>query len=386
MPGFVAFSDVHAHPFSYGNYLTPYPPFTGVFNSRLVDTVLAIEAVSRHALANNIDTVVFTGDLFHTRQSVRTDAKALVSHVLKTHFVDKGLTLVMIPGNHDYADRNGNVHSLHFLRNMSDSIHVLDTVTSFSKGDWTFVAVPYTDDVHKAQTDLKQAGALAEGCTTPKCALLCHLGIQGGVVGSDFVMICPSDVEEQDLPLDKFDICLFGHYHEHQAIAGNACYVGALTQQNWGDSGGKRGFLHVGHTYAGEIHTTSPHYYDGTFTSKRTGKSVPVLRIETEAPKFLVCTDQSGLSRARQKDFVSYHTDEVLTPAQQGKLRAHCSAISVEIKPVKVQKSESSVELSGLNIDDALVSWVEANAATEEQTDLLSLGKSLLAEGKNHEI
>jgi DNA repair exonuclease SbcCD nuclease subunit len=365
MSRFLAISDVHAHPFPYGARYVPYKTFKGMHNSRLVDILYALEEAADYAVANDIRTVLFGGDLYHTRQAVKTVARNMVTAVIKTQFVDRGLTLVMIPGNHDYADRVGNIHSLQSLDYLSTRVHVLDTVTSLDVGDITVFSVPYTDDVVQARDSLKFAASQAATRTDRTTVLLGHFGIQGATVGSDYVMLSPTDVTGDEIPFASFDACFFGHYHQHQVVAKNAWYIGALTEQNWSDAGGKRGFLDV-----------------------QIGNKVSIKRIETSAPKFVVCTTLEELQAAPSNAFVTFFTDTVPTEEQQVVLRETCASAQLEIKPVKTKQTtpELAFDAAQLNAETALKPWVVANAGDLDQEALLQLGRELLSLGQDDEV
>lgn len=389
MTRFLAISDIHAHPFPYGASYVAYPPFKGLHNSRLVSTMKALEGAADYAVANGIEVVLFGGDMFHTRQSVKTVARNMVTHVIKEKFVNQGLKLVMIPGNHDYADRVGHIHSLQSLAYLSPDVHVVDQVAAVTVApDLTVICVPYTDSVKKARTDLQFAATLASQ-HTETTVLLCHLGVQGAKVGSDYVLVCPSDVGGDEIPFDQFDICLFGHYHQHQMLAKNAWFIGALTQQNWSDTNGNRGFIDIGvncgNSVLGQGQTAVE--ASGRQAITRSGGKVPVTRIETSAPKFLIAQKEEDLDNAREIDFVTYLTTETLTERQQQQLRQRCPAAQVDIKPLKKDKDPALVfDATQLNAETALEPWVDTNLGDLEKDPLLSLGKELLAIGQGNAL
>lgn len=391
MTRFLAVSDIHAHPFPYGSEYITYPPFKGLHNSRLVSTMYALEGVADYAVANNIDTVLFSGDMFHTRQSVKTVARNMVTHVIKQKFVNQGLKLVMIPGNHDYADRVGNIHSLQSLRYLSPDVHVIDQVSAVDlTSELSVICVPYTDSVKKARSDLQFAATLSQTRQDRTTVLLAHLGVQGATVGSDYVLICPSDVESMEIPFDQFDLCLFGHYHQHQMLAKNAWFVGALTQQNWSDVNGNRGFIDIGASIKsnvallkGQVH----HPASGRQALARDGRKIAASRIETPAPRFLTTHDVESLGAARACDFVTYYTTETLTDNQQEQLRQRSSA-KVDIKPVRKdsEDSEFTFDAVQMNAETSLEPWVDAKRGDLEKKPLLALGKELLAIGQGSAI
>lgn len=415
MARFLVISDIHAHPFPYGAQYVPYHPFKGLHNSRLVSTMRALEGVADYAVANGVGTVLFVGDMFHTRQSVRTVARNMVTHVIKEKFVDQGIKMVLIPGNHDYADRVGNIHSLQSLSYLGPDIHVVDTVSAVELPDMRVICVPYTDSVKKARLDLQDAAGLAKQDLSKLTVLLCHLGVQGATVGSDYVMVCPSDVGGEEIPFADFDLCFFGHYHQHQMLAKNAWFTGALTEQNWSDVNGTRGFIHVDNRADSSNFRCNDGFQIREAKGKRSyssrggedgeggsgggsgvgsadrgssqARSLSLFQVATDAPRFLLATCPEDLDAPREEDFVTYYTTETLTPEQQAQLRQRCKALQLDIKPLKKDKAlELTFDATQLNAETALPPWVKENAGDLEQGPLLELGRELLSEAQGNAI
>jgi len=99
----LVFSDHHAHPFPYGSQEVMH---NGVLtNSRLVDACLVLDQMREYADTHKIQTIVFGGDLFHTREAVSTDAYNLtIEHLAR--LISNRCAYLMV-GNHDYFDREG---------------------------------------------------------------------------------------------------------------------------------------------------------------------------------------------------------------------------------------------------------------------------------------
>ena len=372
MPKLLAFSDVHAHPFPYGAGFASFQGYMGNHNSRLVSTVEAIKHVGEVADAQGIRYVLFGGDLFHTRQSVKTAALNMVAYAIRRYFSDREINLIMIPGNHDYADRVGHVHSLQVLAQLP-FVHVLDgdPLSHFVTKDLVVSGAPYSDDMHETKKRLDIAAEVSRGHrkTNPDrpTILLGHCGIQGGKVGSDYVLVSDMDIKSTDIPFDAFDLCLFGHYHQHQTIDKNAYYIGALTEHNWSDTGGKRGYLTID---TGAVPTMS-------------GGCISLARTETDAPKFVTCKSKKDLEKARSVDFVTYYTDKTLTSEQQAELRELSKTDTFEIKPVKTDE-EKTIELAIDNLDPttALEPWVKAHGGDLDEKKLLKMGKDLFGKAQ----
>lgn len=229
------FSDLHAHLFR--PYATILP---NGMNSRLVDAVNCVKQIIDYvAIHPEIDLVLFGGDLFHTRGRLAVQAFNAIYEVLSGFSLRKVPT-VLIHGNHDQADREGSVYSIHTLRTICT---VVDQpgwvmVAGHSQQLINLMAVPYTENLAHLR-DLVKEPAPAPG---PRI-FLGHLGLQGAKVGADFVYANPHDAVVADLNPAGFDAGFLGHFHTYQPVGHNFHYIGAPLQHTWGDSGDPRGFL-----------------------------------------------------------------------------------------------------------------------------------------------
>lgn len=332
----VVFSDVHVHPFSYAATEVELPGFRGSFNSRLVDCVQAIQEVLQYAKDNNIENVWFTGDLFHVKSTLRTEAHSVVYSVLK-EAGHSGLRITMIPGNHDFADRGGFRHSLEAYDSIT-GITVASEPKLIGFKDVSVLAVPYVDNLVQLKDTIIDIGTHK---TTKPTIFLGHAGVQGSIVGSDYVLVSDRDLDPTDLPMADF--CFFGHYHEHQLITSNSIFVGALLQHNWGDVGGKRGFLDV---------TIS-------------GKDVTFKRIETKSPKFIVA--KGTIPESNTMDFVRILTNNTLSDVPKCR--------NLEILPEPEVPSEVGT-INTLDPEDVLSQWVDLYGKGSKS--LLKIGRELL--------
>jgi len=232
------YSDHHSHAWKpYSEEIT-----TGVFagvNSRLAQGLLVLDHIRQ--LATKVDVVLFAGDMFHIRSSLNVitfnltyDATAKIRMACKK--------LGLMPGNHDQVSRDGSNHALfsfgafatvmdkpgwHHFEAQGSKLHVL--------------AIPYTAD-SDAVRDIVERNAHTRFGGGPRI-LLGHFGVDGGIVGSNFVLEDKNLIGVDDLKPDRFNQVFLGHYHKHQQLAPNVQYVGATMQHNWGDTGDTRGCL-----------------------------------------------------------------------------------------------------------------------------------------------
>jgi len=358
---FLVFSDFHAHNFKYGATRTTIPDMLGLYNSRLADSAAVLDEILAYAKVKDIKHVVFCGDLFHRRASVPTDVRYVVIDRLHK-FVDEDIHLHMLPGNHDMGDRQGHVHSLIGLGELSDYIHVYDRLAESQEvEDANFVFVPYKESLSEAKNALEAAGKLAEMSAKPSI-LFAHLGMQGAKVGSDYVLVHDSDVRVEDVPNRKFAACFFGHFHEHQQLFANGWYVGATHQHNWGDAYGSRGYLHV--------------------TMK--GNKVDFQQLQTMAPEFVVTRDgktsRGVLSMMKANDFVRNITKDMNIDREALRKRWEVAHLEI-VYEIADEETEFTLDTTQLSPVAVIDQWVDSRLPEELNKEaVLSTGKDILKE------
>lgn len=359
---FVIFSDHHAHTFPFGAKEELHESRFFV-NSRLRAAQAVIEEITMYVHKHKIKKVFFGGDMFHTREVVPTVAMNLMYTAIER--LSAFTKVHMLTGNHDYADRAGDVHSLHTFHRIAEihdwSWQGNSEYTGKIGDSVRYSFIPFTDDRAKATAAIAAASEL----TTPFVPhiLLGHLGIQGAKVGSDFVLVSENDISMDDIPWDKFTACFFGHYHQHQQVFKNGWYVGASHQHNWGDANTTRGFLHV------KVHVDSVSF---TF-------------VETAAPKFIV----SRLPvKVRPQDFVHLLSRVKYSMSEVAEIKEASGSQNCEVIYVPPELDKDSLELSEENLSPTamVASWVAANSAwiaenlpDLDHADLVAYGRTLLA-------
>lgn len=367
MTDFLVFSDFHAHNFQAFSKQVPWPT-GGSINSRLKDCVDVIEEMRAYAKQHNIKHVLFGGDLFHSRSAVKTEVFNVIYEAVNA-WADDLAYMFMIPGNHDMADREGHVHSLKAFRRenlilMDQNWHALYRPEIKVQ----IIGVPYTPDREEAARRLERVGKAADDCKAKYGApsiLLAHLGMQGAKVGSDYVLVSDNDVTVSDIPHDKFALCLFGHYHQHQQLFSNGWFIGATHHHNWGDAGTRRGFLHL---------TVNP---DGTHSFKQ---------IETKAPRFVNLDDQNT-GAWRKQDFIRMHTSlEVTDELKQGLVATLGPNVEVVRKPVKQDEQTFELKEEDLHPAGLVGAWVEKKHGNLDAEKLKSIGLSLLSKAESRSL
>lgn len=228
-------ADVHAH-----NY-KEFDKRTTQSGSRRLDYILdSLRLMKRFALDNNIEVMTISGDLFHVRNGINTVVYNGVYDTI-TDIAEAGITLIMIPGNHDDSSAiDLSPHSLHSFKHINNVI-VLDEIfqtyehTDIKGEKVTFVGLRYTKD---AKLVIQKAKELV--LPTDNNILLAHLGIAGGQMASGHSM--PEGYNISDLRPELFKFMAFGHFHKRQLLGANAFYCGSLLQHDFGESGQVKGF------------------------------------------------------------------------------------------------------------------------------------------------
>ncbi len=352
MTDFVLYSDIHLHTFKFASKLVDDPEY-GPINSRLLDGLNVLREIHNYALDNNIDKVVFAGDMFHIPEHTPTDVISIVYKELEK-FHKAGLHLIMIPGNHDMANKSGTDHA---LVPFSGIATVATEYTEIFAGDDVFLhLVPFRE--HKDAYEKLLTAAKKDITEHYTHILISHAGIKGAKVGADYVLNSENDWDPAELQLLPFDAAFFGHFHLHQSInKDQAWYIGAPMQHNWGDTGDERGFLHVTAALG-----------DVTFK-----------RVLTNAPKF-VSASYDHLEFT-EKDFVRllYH------PETGPKPKLPCVPAHIDFVPIVVKATQKDVALpSTMSYEQVLASWLlSTNTSGIRKDKALKLGLELLAEALN---
>jgi len=352
----VAYSDLHAHPFKNG-YLTEEGR-----NSRVDDATNVIRQVYTYAKDIDASYVFFGGDLFDKRKSIDVDTYNQVHSVINE--CSELVPTIMIPGNHDQANKSGTIHALQRFNS--------DMCTIVSEPEWLklgeqvgLFAVPYVDDGELIAESVKK-GLSERPKWAKKLILMIHYGISGAKVSdSDYVLPC--ELELGHLMPNYWDIILSGHYHLGQQIGSNFYYIGSAMQHRWDDAG-----------------------LDKTFIEFDTNKW-RISRVPTVAPKFTVITGKTR-DYDVSNSFVRLVRDYEIEPKKREALTEKLlgrGAISVEyrLESKKVEDTDERISFSEEGGPVSIIGEYIKSDIVElgelDQDKLLSVGKELLLKVQN---
>lgn len=322
----IVFSDLHFHPWKHFAHINEF----GV-NSRLQDTINVIKELANYAIQNNIKTILFPGDFFHIRKSVYTQTYNLAFKLLK-ELRDLGLELILIPGNHDQADREGDFHSLYGFSTIAT---VLNSSQFHKYKDFNLFTLPYMEDVNKIRDLVKQDPPK----NTKRNIFLGHLSINGAKLSTDFIHTTDLNPTIQDLNPEKFDVGFLGHYHLHQGLGNNFYYVGSPLQHNWSDKNINKSFL----------------VYD---TEDNSVQAIPL-----SAPKFveLEQTDFDSIL-SNKHNFIKYKYPESLDISLVQEFCKDNNITNIIFDPIKEEVSTISVpQVTSLDLDNAVLDYIKSN-------------------------
>ena len=347
------YSDLHAHPYNNGTLLEHGT------NSRVQDAVDVIGQVFSYSLDNDIDVVLFGGDLFDRRKSIDVDTYNKIHEAVQ--YWSRKVPTVMIPGNHDQANKSGTVHALQRFKSKQCSIITQPSWTKLP-GNVHLFSVPYYDDgeiiaehVRKGVADKNDDGS--------RHILLIHYGVTGAKVGpSDYVLPCELDLTK--LELDAWDIVFSGHYHIGQQLGSKFHYIGSAMQHRWDDVGFHKSFV----VYDSETNQIS--------------------RVPTLAPTFVEVREDevAEVENCFVRVVIESEMEEESQKKTVERLR-EAGALSVEFRhePKKVdvgqdQRIEFSESGGNYQILDDYMSSDLVDVSSFDEDKLLSIGKKILSQ------
>ena len=145
----------------------------------------------------------------------------------------KQCQMIIIAGNHDVADREGNVHLLSLLSPFAAV--VATKKAAFILDGRKIQCLPYTEDQDRLKCFLDD--------TTRGDIVLMHQGISGVPVSSRGFTL--NEILTPDMVPDHVACAFAGHYHSYRRVKDNLYIPGSAMQLTWADAGEKRGWLDV---------------------------------------------------------------------------------------------------------------------------------------------
>ena len=216
-------------------------------HSQNEDIKKSLDFVADFASAEKADAVVIAGDVFDT-YNPSSDSEDIYYNFL-ARIEDAGAKAIIIPGNHDSADRllapAGLLrrHGIFIPRPESGACETFELALGGQKV--SFVALPYVYESLQAGQAMTGGEEGADNYTARFCSIL--EGAVGSAASSNIVVLCHLFVKNCEASGSERNITLgganlvdfsrmpagvayyaFGHLHRCQAVAQNARYSGSL--------------------------------------------------------------------------------------------------------------------------------------------------------------
>jgi DNA repair protein SbcD/Mre11 len=269
------FADIHIGMENYGHIDSS----TGI-NSRVIDFLRRLDEVIDYGLGHDVDLVIFAGDAFKTRDPSPTLQREFARRVKR--FVDAGVPMVMLVGNHDLPAMEKKASSLDIYRTLGvpnvivgweEDVHVVAT----KRGSVQVASAPYPmrnrllaqaehrgksiEELDRALQDIvgDSLRALAEQLDPALPSVLTgHFTVSGATYGSERSVMIGRDVAvlKSVLSDGPWDYVALGHIHKHQNLNEGRypalVYSGSLERIDFGEEKEAKGFcwveLEKGHT------------------------------------------------------------------------------------------------------------------------------------------
>ncbi|MCS6801965.1 MAG: exonuclease SbcCD subunit D [Chloroflexota bacterium] len=260
------FSDVHLGLENYSRIDTD----TGL-PSRLVDCLRALDEVVNTALEEQVDLVLFTGDMYKSRDPSPTHQRELAKRIAR--LCREGVPLFMLVGNHDLPNSPVRAHSIEVFEALPlTSVYVAGRPTLLrietKAGPVQVLALPWAprsrllrqDEARNLTLDelnqrlvqkLTEFVRLRVADLDPRLPsiLAIHAQVYGATFGSERATTLGHDyiLSLGDLCLTHFDYVALGHIHKMQQVHDHppAIYPGSLQRADFSEEGEEKGFLRL---------------------------------------------------------------------------------------------------------------------------------------------
>lgn len=232
-------SDLHIH---------PWVEFNSLDNDRLKLCVNVLADVRSYCFEHDIKCTIIAGDLFHKRGVVNVEAYNLVVEQLNL-FAVLGVTVLMVDGNHDHADKAGTVHTVQGLAKaglVKEVQHVHGWENWNISDELAISGFSYCDSLQTFKERLDKANAEYHKAYRGHARIgIFHHGFKGARVGTVLEYQVKEEISPKLLVKGGFDYIFSGHYHGRQKIGTlqNAIYIGSPMEHMRGETKEQKGFI-----------------------------------------------------------------------------------------------------------------------------------------------
>ncbi|MBM3939331.1 MAG: exonuclease SbcCD subunit D [SAR202 cluster bacterium] len=237
-------------------------------STRLLDFLCTLDEAMAHALANDVDLVLFAGDAYKSRDPSQTHQREFARRIARLSRA--GIPVFLTVGNHDLPHVANRATALEIFPTLAvDNVTVGATLETYRvstrHGPVQVVALPWvrigefmkreetrnltleqiTRSVEARITALLQEQAEALDPSLP--AFLCaHVTVTGAVYASERTMMLGNDhaLTLGTMANPAFDYVALGHIHKHQVLTRNphVVYPGSLQRVDFSEEAQAKGF------------------------------------------------------------------------------------------------------------------------------------------------
>jgi len=203
------------------------------------DQAYLLDQVATLAKDENVDTVVISGDVYD-RSVPPVEATEVLDNFLSHLILDLGIKVILIPGNHDSAERIAFGSRLLRDRGLhisADPFACTSLELTDVHGPLTFLSLPYIEPItfrrNLEDTDIPDITAayrhiLAGVPTAGRTVCIAHCYTAGGVGSESERPLAIGGTYMVDAEVfAPFSLTLLGHLHRPQKVTPKAWYAGA---------------------------------------------------------------------------------------------------------------------------------------------------------------
>jgi len=296
----IVVSDIHVHNYKQFN----------AQGQRIAQSIKLINYIFRFADKNEINLIMFCGDLFDKFEIISVLVINAVTACFRENFEKyPGIEWLAISGNHDYATKNTiespGASGQYFLSDIfRNNYYLLDGGMMDDGEHYTIVTIPYFSNMDDFRKCMK---INYPPFTRENLYLMMHQ-----TVWPENPMV-PNDIEPDDSIFDPFTQIFNGHIHHPASITEKFINVGSPIHRDAGDVGIRKGFWVVDLADSNVI----PAFWDLTdkypqYIRKPYGTPVN----EWEAQQYIVWYHPEDMKKAVKQDFDSAKFASDLTPKE----------------------------------------------------------------------
>lgn len=184
----------------------------------------SVNHLVRYAVKTGIDKLIFAGDLFDSRSFQRQSVLHTLDKALRT-INEAGLTLYIIPGNHDKTLYNSEDSFLDIYR-FYPGVKFYKSISKIQIDGIDITLLPFfSDDILVPLLKEAEGGDI----------LISHFEMQGS---TNLGRVSAKDNITKKM-LKKWKRVYLGHYHNHHEITKEIVHLPSLRQNNFGEDSNK---------------------------------------------------------------------------------------------------------------------------------------------------